>query len=84
MKKAAALAFDQATQSAPAVLAKGNHAIAEAIIAKAEELDIPIFKNQALVDALTQLELNETIPAELYQSVAEVFAWLASIENTAL
>ena len=81
MKKAAALAFDKETQSAPEVLAKGNHAIAEAIIAKAEELDIPIFKNQALVDALTQLELNETIPAELYQSVAEVFTWLATIED---
>lgn len=80
MKKAAALAYDQTQDKAPKVLAKGQLAIAEAIIAKAEELEIPIFKNEALVNALTQLELDTTIPPELYQATAEVFAWLASID----
>ena len=80
-KNAVALGFDQSKQNAPKVLAKGSGSLAQQIIDKAQEFDINIFSNQALVDSLMKLELNEEIPMALYQSVAELFAWLASIEQ---
>lgn len=79
-KKAAALGFESATQKAPKVLAKGQGHLAQQIIDKAIECNINIFSNKALVDSLSMLELDEEIPLELYQSVAELFAWLAQVE----
>lgn len=79
-KKAVALAYDQASDNAPKVLAKGEGKIAQQIIEKAKEHGINVFENRELAQALLNLELQETIPSELYQAVAEVFAWLASIE----
>ncbi len=83
-KKAVALGYDASTQDVPKVLAKGQGFIAQEIIKKAEAFDINIFSNPALADALIKLDLNDDIPAELYQGVAELFAWLANIEQEAI
>ncbi len=83
MKKAAALAYNSQKNAAPKVVASGRGAIAQAIISKAREFDIPIFANQALVDSLLNLEVDAQIPQELYNSVVEVFIWLSHIEQSA-
>ena len=75
--KAAALKYDPSQNRAPKVLASGKGKVAEAIIAKAKEYDIPLFANEALVESLVGLEIESEIPAELYQAVVEVFVWLA-------
>ncbi len=81
--KAAALKYDSSSNNAPKVLAKGKGKIAEAIIAKAKEYDIPLFANEALVESLVGLEIESEIPAELYQAVVEVFVWLAKADAKA-
>lgn len=80
-KKAATLKYDAVKEKAPKVTASGRGLIAEAIIKKAEAAGISIFQNSALADALTQIELNQSIEPELYEAVAEVFAWLMQIET---
>ncbi len=75
--KAAALKYDPSQNRAPKVLASGKGKVANAIIAKAKEYDIPLFANEALVESLVGLEIESEIPAELYQAVVEVFVWLA-------
>jgi len=75
--KAAALRYDQSQNSAPKILASGKGKVAEAIIAKAREYDIPLFANEVLVESLVDLEIESEIPHELYQAVVEVFVWLA-------
>lgn len=82
-KKAVALKYKQAQQSAPSVVASGKGAIAEQIIKRAVEFDIPIFQNGALVDSLVDLNLGAEIPPRLYQAVVEVFVWLNSAEKRA-
>ncbi|MBP1968117.1 flagellar biosynthesis protein [Virgibacillus natechei] len=75
-KKAAALRYDQKHQSAPIIAASGKGLTADAIIHKAEENDIPILEDSSLIEILAELNINETIPEELYQAVAEVFAFI--------
>ncbi|CBG40414.1 EscU/YscU/HrcU family type III secretion system export apparatus switch protein [Helicobacter mustelae] len=83
MKKAAALAYAPYQNSAPKVVASGKGTIAEQIIQKAREYDVPLFSNTALVDSLIGIEIDSQIPPELYQGVVEVFIWLEHCEKKA-
>ncbi len=80
-KKAAALAYEEYKDHAPRVVASGKGKIAEAIIAKANEYQIPLFCNAELVDSLVKMEINDNVPQELYQAVVDVFIWLQNVEN---
>ena len=82
-QKAVALVYEQNKQRAPKVIAKGEGFIAEKIIQKAKEYDIPLFQSKALVDSLINLELDEEIPPTLYKAVVEVFIWLYKTEKKA-
>ncbi|MDY0116573.1 MAG: EscU/YscU/HrcU family type III secretion system export apparatus switch protein [Sulfurimonadaceae bacterium] len=77
--KAAALSYDE--KSAPKVVASGKGSLAQKIIEKAEEFSIPLFANEALVNSLVELDIDREIPAELYQTVVEVFVWLMKNET---
>ncbi|MFD1735800.1 FlhB-like flagellar biosynthesis protein [Bacillus salitolerans] len=79
--EAIALSYDNNKQSAPKVIAKGKGIIAENIIEKAIEHDVPIQEDPSLVEVLSQLQINETIPEELYQAVAEVFAFIYRVDK---
>lgn len=80
-RKAVALKYDQNVSGAPMVVAKGKNTIAEAIIKKAQEHDVPLFQNKELVDSLISLEVDREIPAQLYNAVVEVFVWLTTVEK---
>ncbi len=80
-QKAVALAYEQNKHRAPKILAKGEGLIAQKIIEKAKEYDIPLFQSKALVDSLIHLDLDEEIPPELYKAVVEVFIWLYKTEQ---
>lgn len=82
-EKAAALVYDKNKDMAPKVLVSGSGKIAQIILHKAKEFEIPIFSNPALVNSLLDLKFEETIPAELYQSVVEVFIWLQDTQAKA-
>jgi flagellar biosynthesis protein len=80
-EKAAALKYDKGSSNAPKVIASGKGSIAQSIIQKAKEFDVPIFANEALVNSLVDLEIDHEIPHELYQGVVEVFIWLMKNEQ---
>ena len=82
-KKAVALKYDQDQSSAPKVIAKGKGAIAQKILEKAQEFEIPVFQNEALADSLLNLDIDEQIPPNLYKAIAEVFVWLMKSEQKA-
>ena len=73
---AVALEYETGTREAPRVIAKGYGAIAEQIIAVAEEHGVVIEANPHLAEALSGVELDESIPMELYEAVAEVIAFV--------
>ena len=81
LQRAVALAYDMKKDRAPKVVASGEGFIAQKIIEKAKEFDIPIFQNKALVDSLIKLDIDQEIPPELYRAVVEVFIWLYQTEG---
>ncbi|MFJ7638609.1 EscU/YscU/HrcU family type III secretion system export apparatus switch protein [Peribacillus sp. NPDC046944] len=82
-KEAIALKYDAKSSQAPVVLAKGKGKTAENILAKAGELNIPVQKDETLTELLGQLDINQTIPEELYGAVAEVFAFVYKVDRNA-
>lgn len=80
VREAVALAYSQ-TDAAPRVVAKGKGLIAEKIIARAREHGVYVHESPELVALLTQVDLDEHIPPQLYMAVAELLAWLYRIEH---
>ena len=80
-QQAAALGYDLEKDSAPKILAKGKGDIAEKILKKAEEKNIPIQTDKELVKTLLALEIGQEIPVELYEVVAEILAFIYSLEE---
>lgn len=80
-KEAVALSYDPTEPDAPRVVAKGKGLIAENILMKAKENEIPIQEDPSLLELLGQLDINESIPEELYQAVSEVFAYIYHIDQ---
>ena len=74
-RQAIALNYDGAR--APTLTAKGEDALAEAILAIAREHEVPIYENAELVRLLARMELGDSIPEALYLTIAEIiaFAW---------
>jgi flagellar biosynthesis protein len=79
-KTAIALAY-QAGNTAPRVVAKGRGLIAQAIIERAREHGVFVHESEDLVGILMQVELDENIPPQLYQAVAELLAWIYRLER---
>ncbi|QHE52176.1 EscU/YscU/HrcU family type III secretion system export apparatus switch protein [Pontibacillus sp. HMF3514] len=82
-REAVALNYDAEAEQAPKVVAKGKGDVATNIIEKAKENSVPIQEDPTLVNLLGELDINETIPEELYQAVAEVFAFVYKIDKQA-
>ena len=80
-KEAIALTYDAKNGAGPTVTAKGKGKIAENILEQAILNDVPIHEDPNLVQLLGQLDLNESIPEELYQAVAEVFAFIYQLDR---
>jgi flagellar biosynthesis protein len=72
---AVALSYQQG-EGAPRVVAKGRGHVAENIVSVAEQAGVPVEHNPGLAQVLSQLELEQAIPRELYKAVAEVIAFL--------
>ncbi len=73
---AIALQYDKEAGEAPRVTAKGYGEVARKIIAVAEENGVIVEANAHLAEALGGVELDDTIPVELYQAVAEVIGFV--------
>jgi flagellar biosynthesis protein len=76
---AVALHYDQG--GAPRVVAKGKGQIGARIIEVAKANDIPIEENEVLAGALSNVELGDEIPTELYKAVAEVLIFVLRLSG---
>ncbi len=78
---AVAIKYDQEKGKAPKVVAKGMRIHAERIKEIAKAYGVPILRNVPLAQALNKLELDEEVPEELYEAVAEVLAFVFKIRE---
>lgn len=84
--RAVALSYedrDAAAGLAPRVVASGQGAIAEQIIARAQQFGVPVHESRELVAALMDFDLDQRIPPALYIAVAEVLVWVYRLEHQA-
>lgn len=76
LKKAVALRYTPNKNAAPKVVAKGKGRVAESILQKAVEAGVPVQEDASLVEVLSKLDLDQEIPPELYQLVAEILSFI--------
>lgn len=67
--------------AAPKVVAKGKGLIAQEIVSRAREHGVYVHESKELVALLSQVDLDDRIPPELYVAVAELLAWLYRVEQ---
>ena len=81
---AVALAYQRGSTAAPRVVAKGVDEVATRIREVARAHNVPIVANPPLARTLFALELDSEIPRELYQTVAEVIAYVWRLRSRRL
>lgn len=79
-KKAAVLKYEQNSTS-PIVTATGMGQIADNIIERAEENNVPIVYNKELTDLLCNINVGDDIPTDLYEAVAHIIAYVTDLDR---
>ena len=79
-KLAIALEYN-AGEEAPTIIASGQGILAEKIIDKAAEADVPLYEDSKLAKTLSKLEVGEMIPPELYGVVAEILVFVDKMDR---
>lgn len=80
IKQAIALEYNP-SEDAPKVIASGQGILAERIIEKAKESNIPLHRDDSLAETLSRLEIGEMIPPELYEVVAEILVFVDAMDK---
>lgn len=81
---AVAIKYEEETASAPYVIAKGADYLAAKIKEIAGVNNVALIENRSLARNLYEkLEINDLIPEEFYQAVAEILAYVYRLENRA-
>ena len=78
-KKAVALQYGP-DDAAPVVVASGMGYLAERIVGVAQEHGVPVYEDDSLATLLTQLNLGQEIPAELYQAIVEIYVYFLNFD----
>ncbi len=82
LKLAVALKYRLNEDVAPLVVASGRGSLAQALVKKAMELDIPIHPDGELAELLEDVDVGQAIPEELYEVVAQIMAMVYKLDST--
>jgi len=72
---AVGLKYNAEKDNAPRVKVKGRGEIAKRIIEIAKTNNVPIYKDEVLVEILNNIEIDYEIPEFLFKIVAEIYAY---------
>lgn len=67
--------------AAPKILATGRGLIADQIVEKAKESDVPVYEDAKLAKTLSKLDIGDMIPPELYNVVAEILVFVDHMDT---
>lgn len=82
-KKAVAMGYDPDTNHAPRILASGEGTLAEKIRTQAELHNVKVVHDPDLANTLVEIPRGSEIPANLYHTVAGIYAMLKRIDERA-
>lgn len=80
-RRAVALRYDPDRDAAPRVVAKGKGRVAERILELARQGNVPVREDPNLVQVLSRVDLDRTIPPEVYHAVAAILAFLYRVNR---
>ena len=80
IKKAVALSYTE-EMVAPMIVASGSGKVAENILQEAEKNKVPVYEDSKLATILTELELGDTIPEELYEAIARILIFVGDMDE---
>ena len=79
---ACALKYVAEEMDSPMLIAKGTELIAKKIINIAKENNVPVIENPPVARALFRMvDINQSIPPELYKAVAEILMFVYKMKN---
>lgn len=78
-KRAVALHYG-ADDTAPVVVASGMGYLAEKIVDVAQANGVPVYEDDSLATILTQLNLGQEIPGELYQAIVDIYVYFLNFD----
>lgn len=79
--KAVALKYRKNRDKAPVIVASGSGSIARKIVEIADKKNIPVYVDTATATVLSQLQVGASIPVELYNVVANIYACIINMAN---
>lgn len=77
--RAVALKYDKSS-GAPLVIASGMGYTAERMVEVAEDNGVPIYEDNSLATMLSQLELGQPVPPELFQAIVEIYVYFLNFD----
>jgi flagellar biosynthesis protein len=80
-KNQLAVALHYEKPGTPRVVAKGKGELGQRIIETAKAHGVPIEENAGLAGALSEVEIGDDIPVELYKAVAEVLLFIMKVSG---
>lgn len=81
-KKSQAIALSyNPGEEAPTIVATGTGALADRIIEKATENNVPVHRDDKLAETLSKLQIGDLIPKELYGVVAEILVFVDTLDK---
>jgi flagellar biosynthesis protein len=81
IREAAALRYSPEKNGAPEIVAIGKGDIAERIIEKAKENDVPLYEDPELAHTLSFMKVGAEIPKELYEIVAKILVFVSDMDS---
>ena len=78
-KKAVALQYGP-DDAAPVIVASGMGYLAEKIVETAADNGVPIYEDNSLSTILTQLQLGQEVPENLYQAIVEIYVYFLKFD----
>jgi flagellar biosynthesis protein len=80
-KKTAVAVSYEPGETAPKILAAGRGEVAEHIIERAKDSNVPLYRDDKLAETLARLEIGKAIPPELYEVIAEILVYVSDIDQ---
>ena len=80
-KTAAVVRYDESTDKAPVVVARGTGAVAEKILQEARARGVAVENDHSLLGHLLDLDLGDAIPPQLYVVMAEVLLLIEELDS---
>lgn len=80
-KTAAVVRYDESTDNAPVVVARGTGAVAEKILQEARARGVAVENDHSLLGHLLDLDLGDAIPPQLYDVMAEVLLLIEELDS---